>query len=157
VKITLLYLGKKDQPWVTAGVQEYLTRLKHYVRIDTLRVPPPRISNSFTEAQCQQLESQALTKALPAAAQVVALDKSGKALTSEGLAHALDKLQSASHRVVVFAIGGAYGLSASFLKESSAVISLSPMTFPHQLARLLFMEQLYRAFTILKGESYHHA
>lgn len=156
MRMKLVYLSRKDEPWIDDGVEHYTHRVRRYCPFELRRVDYPKPGKNPTDQHHRHSESTAIEAAIPAGSHVIALDKAGKLHSSEELAKLIAKLQGAALKEVAFVIGGPYGFTKEFLKRAKAVISLSPMTFPHQLARLVFTEQLYRAFTILRSEAYHH-
>ncbi len=139
-RITILAVGKLKDPLMGELQEKYLNRLSHYVNV---------------EVKCVQ-EGLQLLKALSDSDHIIVLDSKGETMTSVGLAQELQNLANRSVKHVVFVIGGAYGLDPSVRKKANRVISLSALTFPHELARVILLEQLYRAHTILRGEKYHH-
>ena len=156
MRLELLCLSKRDESWIEDGVAEYAKRIKRYMSFETKLIRPPKQPRDASVSEFMKRECETLASAIEPRSHVVLLDKRGRALSSEDFAAFLKKLQLRSHRHVQFVIGGAYGFTADFMQTANDTISLSPMTFPHQLARLIFAEQLYRAFTILRGERYHH-
>ncbi len=154
MKISLLRLGKLHLNFAQSGFDEYAKRLQHYVKfLDVLLVVN---SKSKDPEQIKKAEADALLKKIQATDFVILLDERGKSLSSEKFASYLEQLQlKTSH--LVFIIGGAYGFDQRIYERANAQLSISAFTFSHQLVPLIFGEQLYRAFTIIKGEPYHHA
>jgi len=154
MKISLLRLGKLHLNFAQSGFDEYAKRLQHYVKfLDVLLVVN---SKSKDPEQIKKAEADALLKKIQATDFVILLDERGKSLSSEKFASYLEQLQlKTSH--LVFIIGGAYGFDQRIYERANAQLSISAFTFSHQLVPLIFGEQLYRAFTIMKGEPYHHA
>ena len=154
MKISLLRLGKLHLNFAQSGFDEYAKRLQHYVKfLDVLLVVN---SKSKDPDQIKKAEADALLKKIQATDFVILLDERGKSLSSEKFAAYLEQLQlKTSH--LVFIIGGAYGFDQRIYERANAQLSISAFTFSHQLVPLIFGEQLYRAFTIMKGEPYHHA
>lgn len=155
MKITLLTVGKTDRDWVKQGLDIYMERLSHYVPFSICEIPELKKVSALTREQIKQREGEAILKCLKASDEVILLDERGRQYSSMEWASALEKKLSAG-RDMVFVIGGAYGFSEDVYKRAGGMISLSRMTFSHQMVRAIFAEQLYRAFTILRGEPYHH-
>ena len=156
MKITLLVVGKTEDKYLIEGIEKYLGRLKHYIGFNLLVIPEIKNTKSLTEAQQKTKEAELIHKQLSNLDQVILLDEKGKKYTSVLFADYLNKQMIGSVQQLVFIIGGPYGFDESVYKRANGSISLSDMTFSHQMVRLFFVEQLYRAFSILKGEPYHH-
>ena len=156
MKIKLLVIGKTSAVYLEEGIQVYLKRLVHYADFSMEVIPDIKVNSSTETAKLKELEAHAFLKKLAPRDFVVLLDENGKQFSSEGLASQINKWQVAGDKNLVFIIGGAFGFGEELKKRSSMSLSLSEMTFSHQMVRLIFVEQLYRAFTILKGEQYHH-
>lgn len=156
MKIKLLAVGKLKNPLYFQAMQNYLIRLRPMaqLRIEEVRDFPMR--KGMQPKIAQDEEGEALNERLGEDSFVVVLDVKGKQKTSEDFAELIGKWQGMSVKEVTFIIGGSYGVSEEILRNARERLSLSKMTFPHELARLVFVEQLYRAFTILKGIPYHH-
>lgn len=155
VKVTLLQAGKTHFKFVDAGFDEFNKRLKHYCRFEhQLFELPTRLKTTDTTL-VKKYEGELFLKKIQPTDFVILLDENGKTYHSVGFAEYIQKLQL-HHAHVVFIIGGAFGFSDEMYQRANAKLSLSAMTFSHQLIRLIFIEQLYRAFTIIKGEPYHH-
>jgi len=137
------------------GEADYLKRLKHYSRVEIQWVRSEKIVGSRSTDEILSVEGERLMNKIPPDSTLVALDRRGKGLTSEGLASMILKWQNRSIKEVVFLIGGPLGLSNTLLSRADVVLSLSKMTFTHEMVRLILLEQLYRSFTILRGEKYH--
>jgi 23S rRNA (pseudouridine1915-N3)-methyltransferase len=155
MKITLLQLGKTHFKFVDTGFDEFAKRLKHYCKFESLLFELPTRLKTNDINQIKKNEGEVLLKKLTPTDFVILLDENGKEYASNAFADYLQKL-SLHQAHVVFIIGGAYGFSEEVYIRANAKVSLSEMTFSHQLIRLIFIEQLYRAFTIIKGEPYHH-
>ena len=155
MKVTLLCVGKTDVPWVRDGLDLYASRLVHYVPFALVELPALKNAGSLTHDQVKEKEGEAVLRALKPSDCVVLLDERGKEYRSVEFAARLEFLARGG-RDLVFVIGGAYGFSDAVYARGDAQMSLSKMTFSHQMVRTIFAEQLYRAFTILKGEHYHH-
>ncbi len=156
MNLTLLTVGKTTTGWVKEGLDMYVSRLRHYVPFTVTEIPELKKVSALTEAQIKEKEGQLILRQLGPGDTLVLLDERGAALRSVEFARFLEKQLAGGSRSLVFAIGGAYGFSPAVYSRADSLLSLSPMTFPHQLVRTIFAEQLYRAFTILKGEPYHH-
>ncbi|MBQ9548372.1 MAG: 23S rRNA (pseudouridine(1915)-N(3))-methyltransferase RlmH [Bacteroidales bacterium] len=156
MRITMLTVGKTDVPWVKEGLDLYVSRLGHYAPFCLLELPALKNVSSLSEKQIKEKEGALILGALAPSDELVLLDERGRALRSLDFARSLQERLSRGGRDLVFAVGGAYGFSQAVYDRADALLSLSPMTFSHQMVRTIFAEQLYRAFTILKGEPYHH-
>ncbi len=154
MKFEFLFLGKTKDTYLEEGISEYLSRLKHYtsVSINTLKVKQKKGSN---QELIKKQEGHILLSNVPKGAIKVVLDSHGKQYTSDEMALLLGKWQNRGARQVCFLIGGPLGFSPEVLSQADLTISLSKMTFTHDMVRLFLMEQLYRAFTIQAGEKYH--
>jgi len=157
LKITLIAVGKTEDKYLIEGIDKYLNRLKHYINFTTLIIPDIKNTKNLTEAQQKTKEAEFISKQINPTDVVVLLDEKGKKHSSVSFAEYLNKQMIGSVQNLVFIIGGPYGFDESIYKRANTSVSLSDMTFSHQMVRLFFVEQLYRAFTILKNEPYHHA
>ena len=156
MKITLLTVGKTDVKWVREGLELYLSRLGHYIPFQLREIPELKNVSSLGREQVKAKEGSLVLKALKPSDEVVLLDEGGREFRSLEFASWLEERISRGARDIVFVIGGAYGFSPEVYARADAKLSLSKMTFSHQMVRTIFAEQLYRAFTIIKGEPYHH-
>lgn len=156
MKIALLVIGKTDSSYLMDGISEYKNRLVHYIPFELTVIPDIRNVKNLTESQQKEKEGELLLKALQPGDYVVLLDEKGKEFTSVQFATYIEKKQHTVPKRLVFMIGGPYGFSEPVYDAASEKISLSKMTFSHQMIRLFFTEQLYRAMTILHNEPYHH-
>ena len=156
VNVKLLTVGKTDVPWVKEGLDLYASRLRHYLPFTVEEIPELKKVSALTEEQIKQKEGELILRQISPLDTVVLLDEHGLQLRSVEFASWLEKQLSGGARGLVFVIGGAYGFSAEVYARASAKLSLSAMTFSHQMVRAIFTEQPYRASTILKGEPYHH-
>ena len=156
MRITLIESGKTRDAFIREGVELYRSRVSRYVpfRIETL--PDLKNSRNLTMKEVMEKEGQILLKRLKPDNYVILLDERGQEFQSISFAEYLNSLEGTVNQLD-FVIGGPYGFSEEVYKRANALLSLSRLTFSHQLVRVVFMEQLYRAFTILKGEPYHHA
>lgn len=155
MKIELIQVGKTVNKIFVEGINEYLGRIKHYVPFNITTIPEIKNTKSLSESQQKTLEGTLILKQLQAQDTVVLLDEHGKEFRSVEFAVWLEKQQQVARRLV-FVIGGPYGFSDDVYERANSKISLSKMTFSHQMVRLIFCEQLYRACTIIQGEPYHH-
>lgn len=156
MKITLLLVGKTEEAYLREGISIYLNRLRHYIRIDFVEINELKNTRGMSQEQQKEKEAELILKKLLPIDQVILLDEKGTTLTSQQFADFLDKKALGSVNNLVFVVGGPYGFHESVYRRANDKISLSRMTFSHQMVRLFFAEQLYRAFTILRGEPYHH-
>ena len=155
MKITLLVVGKATDTHIETLIQEYQKRLTHYLTFALQVIPELKNTKALTSEQQKQAEGEMILKAVTSSADLILLDEHGKEFRSIEFADYVQKRMS-SGRDVVFVVGGPYGFSEAVYQRANGKISLSKMTFSHQMVRLFFVEQLYRAMTILKGEPYHH-
>ncbi len=156
MKICLLTVGKTDIGWVREGLETYSSRLSHYVPFSVCEIPELKNTSALTRTQIKEREGELILKAIKPTDRVILLDERGKEYRSVEFAEEIRRLSLAGGKDIVFVIGGAYGFSEAVYARSVGKISLSRMTFSHQMVRTIFAEQLYRAFTIIKGEPYHH-
>ena len=156
MEIKLITVGKTDVKWVREGLELYASRLKHYIPFSVVEIPELKKVSALTQAQIKEKEGELILKLAGPQDLLVLLDEHGHEFRSLEFADHLQKLLSRGAKNLVFVIGGAYGFSDAVYNRSFERISLSRMTFSHQMVRTIFAEQLYRAFTILKGEPYHH-
>jgi 23S rRNA (pseudouridine1915-N3)-methyltransferase len=156
MKITLIAIGKTDDSYLQEGFNKYLKRLKHYIKFDVILISDIKKSKNLSEEEQKSKESDLFFKQIQTQDIVVLLDEKGTELSSTHFADMLNKKMISSVQNLVFLIGGPYGFDSSLYQRANHKISFSRMTFSHQMVRLFFVEQVYRAFTILKGEPYHH-
>lgn len=156
MKITLLTIGKTEDKYLIEGIEIYLKRLKHYIPFRIIEIPELKNTKSLSQEQQKIRESELIFKNIQSSDQVILLDENGKEFTSKGFSVYLNKKMVAGLQHLVFVVGGPYGFSNEIYERSNDKVSLSKMTLSHQMIRLFFAEQLYRACTILKGEPYHH-
>ena len=157
MKITLIAIGKTEEKYLIEGIEKYLNRLKHYINFNLLIIPDVKNTKNLTEAQQKSKEAEAIHKQIGSSDVIVLMDEKGKKFSSVSFANLLNKQMIGRIHHLVFIIGGPYGFDETIYKRANSMMSLSDMTFSHQMVRLFFVEQLYRAFTILKKEPYHHA
>lgn len=156
MKITLLTVGKTDRDWVKQGLDIYVSRLKHYIPFTMVEIPELKNVSALSKEQIKSREGELILKNIRPTDDVVLMDERGREYTSVELAKVIQEKISYVGKDMVFVIGGAYGFSPEVYSRANSKISLSKMTFSHQMVRAIFAEQLYRAFTIMKGEPYHH-
>lgn len=156
MKIELWCLNKTSQSYVREGIEVYVKRLKHYINFKMSVIAAPKGASKLPVSQLKKQEGALVLKDLKKEDYLILLDEHGKEYGSIEFSNVLQKLQLSSRKRIIFLIGGGYGFDAVVKDRSNAAISLSKMTFPHELVRVIFLEQLYRACTILKGEKYHH-
>jgi len=156
MKITLLTVGKTTNSHLIKLQEEYQIRLKYYITFDLVVIPELKNTKSLSITEQIEKEADLILKQIELNDKVVLLDEKGKQFTSVGFSEYIAKKIMASHKRMIFVVGGPYGFSERVYQRANNKISLSTMTFSHQMIRLIFIEQLYRAFTILKGEPYHH-
>ena len=156
MNITLLVISKTDIAYLQQGIDEYCKRLKHYVNFKLEVIPALKDQKGASPEEIKEREAVLLLKKLQDTDRIVLLDEHGKEHTSVGFSQYLQKQMNAGIRSLVFVVGGAFGFAPSVHEAAHDKISLSQMTFNHQMVRLFFVEQLYRAFTILHHEPYHN-
>lgn len=156
MKITLLTVGKTDRDWVRQGLDIYVSRLKHYIPFSMVEIPELKNVSALSKDQIKSKEGELILKNIRPIDDLILLDEHGKEYTSVEFAKVIQEKISYTGKDMVFVIGGAYGFSPEVYSRANSKISLSRMTFSHQMVRAIFAEQLYRAFTIMKGEPYHH-
>lgn len=156
MKITLLTVGKTDKDWVKQGMDIYVSRLKHYIPFSVVEIPELKNVSSLTKEQIKVREGELILKNIRPADDVILLDERGKEFSSVEFAKVIQDKITYAGKDIVYVIGGAYGFSDAVYQRANSRISLSRMTFSHQMVRAIFIEQVYRAFTIMKGEPYHH-
>ncbi|MBC9797893.1 23S rRNA (pseudouridine(1915)-N(3))-methyltransferase RlmH [Sinomicrobium weinanense] len=156
MNIKLLAIGKTDRTALQSLIQDYEKRLGFYVRFETEIIPDIKNTGKLSEAQQKEKEGELILKKLQPTDILVLLDENGREYTSVGFSEFLQKKMNSGIKQLVFVIGGPYGFSDAVYRKAQGKLSLSLMTFSHQMVRLFFTEQLYRAFTILNNEPYHH-
>lgn len=157
IKITLIALGKLKEKYLSDAVQEYKKRLSRYCSFDICEIEPIRLSDKPSEAEINnalEKESQIILKKIPSGSKVISLCVEGKEMPSEQFAKRIEEFCNAGQNIT-FIIGSSYGLCETVKKQSDIKLSLSQMTFPHQLFRVMLLEQTYRAFKINEGSTYH--
>lgn len=156
MKIWFWSIGKSHDHYVKEGILEFTKRISKYFPVEWTIIPVPKNAGMLSEMDLRKKEGETILQWLKPDDYLIALDEHGKQFSSEGLSEFLQERASASTKNLVFLIGGAFGLDASVLNRARLKWSLSQLTFPHQLVRLILAEQVYRACTILQNEKYHH-
>jgi len=156
MKISFWSIGKNHEPYIKTGVQDFTDRISKYFKIEWNIIPVPKNAGMLSEMDLKKKEGEIIFEWLKKDDYLVALDERGKQFSSEELTVFIQKRANSSVKNLIFLIGGIYGLDESIIKKADHVWSLSQLTFPHQLVRLILCEQVYRACTILKNEKYHH-
>ncbi|WP_047789780.1 23S rRNA (pseudouridine(1915)-N(3))-methyltransferase RlmH [Tenacibaculum mesophilum] len=156
MKIKLLAIGKTDNKQLQQLIDEYQNRLKHYVKFELEIIPDIKNVKNLSEAQQKEKEGELILSKLQATDQLVLLDDKGKQYTSVEFSQYLQKKMNSGIKQLVLVIGGPYGFSEAVYNKAQGKLSLSKMTFSHQMIRLFIVEQIYRGFTILRNEPYHH-
>ena len=157
MNIKLIVVSKTDVPYIQAGIDEYVGRLKHYCDFELVVIPALKNVGKMSPDEVKEREGVLILKQLEKVDCVVLLDEHGREYTSVGFSEYLQKQMNGGVRTLAFVVGGAFGFSPAVYAAAHSKISLSQMTFNHQMVRLFFLEQLYRAFTILRHEKYHNA
>ena len=153
MKLKVLWVGKTQESWVREGIEEYAGRIRRYA---PLELAEAREEKGAAREAGRTVECQRLSRLLPKNGRLVILDEAGDAMDSRQFASFLQRERDSGTAELVFAVGGAYGFSDEFRKGAHRTIALSPMTFTHQMVRIFLLEQIYRGFTIINGEPYHH-
>ncbi|MCW3116901.1 MAG: ribosomal large subunit methyltransferase [Chitinophagaceae bacterium] len=156
MKLHFWAIGKNNEPYVKEGVEDFTKRISKYYPVEWSIIPVPKNAGMMSEMDLKKKEGEIIIDWLNKDDYLIALDERGKELTSETLADFIIKRSNQSVRNLIFLIGGAFGLDAVVLERANYRWSLSQLTFPHQLVRLILAEQVYRACTIIKNEKYHH-
>ena len=156
MKIILLNVGKTTNSNLDKLQDEYQNRLKFYIPFELVVIPELKNTKNFSIGEQQEKEAYLILKQIETNDEVILLDEKRKQFTSVGFSEFISKKMLASHKRMVFVVGGPFGFAEKVYNRANGKVSLSAMTFSHQMIRLLFVEQLYRAMTILKGEPYHH-
>ena len=154
--IVFLVVGKTNDPYLIEGVSEYRKRLKKYISFKEVVIPELKRQKGLSEGELKSREGTEIMMQMNNSDFVILLDEGGKQMGSVGFSEYLQKKMNAGYKRIVFVVGGPYGFSEEVYNRANEKLSLSKMTFSHQMVRLFFVEQLYRAFTILRNEPYHH-
>ena len=156
MKIKLIYIGKTSKKFLIDGENEYFDRIKHYISLERIEIQDIKNQKSLNFDQIKKSEGEKFLEKISKDDLVYLLDDKGKQFSSKGLSEFLQAQFLSSNKSLVFLIGGAFGFSEDVYNRANGKISLSLLTFSHQMVRMIFLEQIYRALTILKGEKYHH-
>lgn len=156
MKLTLIAVGKTSTDYIERAIAEYIRRVNRYIQMELCVIPDIKASKGLSEESQKQREGQAILSALQGGDVVVLLDERGKELTSREFSAMIERRMVQGLKRLVFIIGGPYGFSQEVYARADEKLSLSRMTFTHEMVRLFFTEQLYRAMTIMRGEPYHH-
>ncbi len=156
MNIKLIAIGKTDNKALQSLIDDYVKRLSFYIKFDLEIIPDIKNAKNYSEVQQKEKEGDLILAKLVPTDHLILLDENGKTFSSVSFSEELQKKMNAGIKTIVFVIGGPYGFSEAVYAKANGKISLSQMTFSHQMVRLFFIEQLYRGFTILKNEPYHH-
>jgi len=157
MKIQFWAIGKNHEPYIKTGVEDFTRRISNYYPVDWKVVAALKNAAHFNDGVLKKKEAALILGLLQKDDYLIALDEKGKQMSSEGLGIFLQSRANESHKQLIFLIGGAYGIDESLLQRADYLWSLSQLTFPHQLVRLILCEQIYRACTIQRNEKYHHS
>ncbi|WP_010648851.1 23S rRNA (pseudouridine(1915)-N(3))-methyltransferase RlmH [Oceanobacillus massiliensis] len=158
MRITIVSVGKLKEKYLKQGIQEYMKRLTAYAKVDIIEVADEKAPENMSEAEMQEVkrkEGERILSHIHPDTYVITLEINGKMLSSEQLAAKMDELATYGKSKIAFVIGGSLGISEAVQKRSDLALSFSKMTFPHQVMRLILLEQVYRGFRIIRGEPYH--
>jgi 23S rRNA (pseudouridine1915-N3)-methyltransferase len=156
MKVLLLMIGKTNQENLQQLIQDYMSRIQHYMNFESIIIPELKNIKNLSIAEQKEKEADLILKQIEIQDDIILLDEKGKQYSSTAFSVYLEKKMSSSIKRMVFVIGGPFGFSKRIYDRANGMISMSPMTFSHQMIRLIFVEQLYRAMTIIRGENYHH-
>ena len=156
MNIRLIAIGKTDNKDLQSLINDYTKRLSFYVKFDLEIIPDIKNVKNLSETQQKEKEGELILSKISATYQLILLDENGKTFSSVGFSDYLQKKMNAGIKTLVFVIGGPYGFSETVYQKAQGKVSLSEMTFSHQMVRLFVIEQIYRGFTILRNEPYHH-
>lgn len=157
MKVKLICVGKTMKSFLKDGEDEYIKRLKHYIQFERIELPDIKNAKKLSEEQIKVKEGEAILSKISPGESIILLDEKGKMYSSEKFAQFLQKKFNQGGKGITFVIGGPYGFSQEMYAKADGKVSLSEMTFSHQMIRMFFVEQVYRGMTILKGEPYHHS
>ncbi len=157
MKVKLIQIGKTDLPFLEEGIERYVQRIKRYHPFEVVTIPDVKNNKNMSEDQQKKLEGEQIIKQLKPEDVLVLLDEKGKEMNSLEFSKLIGNSMLQSVKQLVFVIGGPYGFAPEVYQRANRKLALSKMTFSHQLVRIIFAEQLYRANSIIKGEPYHHA
>jgi 23S rRNA (pseudouridine1915-N3)-methyltransferase len=156
MKITLLFTGKTKPAYIDQGVQDYVQRIKHYNPLQLIEIQDSKKTRGLPQQKIMESEGDKILKYIQPEDFVILLDERGKQMSSPELAGWIEEKALHSAKSIVFITGGAFGFDNKVIDRANMLLSVSKMTFSHQLIRILFLEQLYRAFSLIKGQPYHH-
>ncbi len=156
MKIKLLFTGKTKPVYLDQGVKDYVQRINHYTSLQIIEIQDLKKTKGLPRQKIMELEGEKILKNIQAEEFVILLDERGKQLSSVGLAGLIEEKTMQSHKSIVYVTGGAFGYDKKVYDRANMLLSVSKMTFSHQVIRILFLEQLYRAFTLINGQPYHH-
>ena len=156
MKIKIVCIGKTQRGYLTQGIREYLERLRHYTGMEWIELQPSSKSRSLRPDERLKEEAEKIRSHIRSSSIIVVLTEGGKAVSSVDFSKWLERQMIEGRQEIDFILGGDQGLDPQFLSDAGLCLSLSRMTFTHQMTRLILLEQLYRAFTIIRGEPYHH-
>ena len=156
MKIELIVVGKTTTPYISEGIERYVKRLTHYIPYDIRTIPDVKTTRGMTPERQKEMEGELILQQFQPGDRVVLLDERGREMTSRRFSEYIDKAMSPVSKRLIFVVGGPYGFSQKVYDRADGMLSLSQMTFSHEMIRLFFTEQVYRAMTILRGEPYHH-
>lgn len=155
MKIKTIFVGKLQDRYLKEGIETYRDRISRYAPIELLEVEDEAVTAKADQSKIKGKEAERILKRVSPDSFLVALDEKGKGLSSEGLAGFIQKAMDSGTKEISFVVGGSLGLGEQVRERADLILSLSPMTFTHQMVRVILLEQIYRAFTIIKGEPYH--
>lgn len=156
MKVKLICIGKTGKSFLQEGEKEYLGRVNHYIAVDKIEIPDLKQAKKLSMEQIKEEEGRLFLSKINPSDVVILLDERGEEYSSVSFSNFLQKQMNTGVKIICILIGGAYGFSDEIYKRANRKVSLSKMTYSHQMVRMIFLEQLYRAMTILKGEPYHH-
>ena len=156
MKVKLVVVGKTNAKYLMEGEREYEKRLSHYIKFEEIIIPDVKQAGKLSESELKKKEGHLILGKLENSDHVILLDDKGRSYSSIELANFLQQKMNSGLKSLVFVVGGAFGFSDQVYQRANSKVSLSKMTFSHQMVRLIFKEQLYRGFSILRGEKYHH-
>ena len=156
MKVKFICIGKTGKSFLEEGENEYLKRLKHYIPVERIEIPDLKNAKKLTFEQIKEQAGKEILAKVQAGDHLILLDERGDFYSSVQFSNFLQQKFNSGGKAIAFVVGGAYGFSDEVYQAATGKISLSKMTFSHQMVRMIFFEQLYRAMTILRGEPYHH-
>jgi len=156
MKVKLVAIGKTDEPYIIKGMKEYENRITRYLSLEIVEIPGLKNASHLSKQEWKAKEAAKILPVITSSDIIILLDENGKEMTSVEFSFFLNQKFSSGSKGLVFVVGGPYGFDDSIKKKAHFHLSLSQMTFSHQMVRLFFLEQLYRALTILRNEAYHH-